>query len=113
MENGPVRWWGGNNVLQALKNRVFQEPRGGRWHWIELAIGCCVLVGALLIPIQKEAWLQGLLLGILGLYLILQSAPEVLPKDRATLAGTLRMGRIVCTLAIVVLVLSNIVQRTF
>ena len=92
----------GRNFRQEIRNRIFREPRGGfnrsgsGWSWIGVYMACVGVFGsifgsALVVYSSLTPYLSWSYV-FFGLTVVLWTAPELLPRSSAKLAGALRIG---------------------
>ena len=92
-------------MLRKFKRDIFREPRRGlsrsagmNLGILQFVIGCVVAGLSLLGPARSVGPFYVPFEVLLGLMLVLQGVAELLPIERRTLAGGLRLGSMVLAL---------------
>jgi len=98
-------------MLQGVKRELFREPRGGRCPWVWLLIGCIAIVIGLFFYSPLEGQFPQAPLVAIGLMFVFQGAVKVLPRDRTTIAGGLRVGQFLAIVYVLVVMVAYLWSR--
>jgi len=84
---------------EAMREKVFKEPEGGRRAWVFVLIACYFLVETVFF---REGLFDKLAYLTFGIAVLGFGLAELVPRDRTGLAGTLRLGGVALMVMILV-----------